>query len=471
MENEHDRGPESIPPAQPFTPPPGTGWAGHPPPSGPPQWGPPMPGPPPGASGRRSRGRVAGGVAAGVLVLVVLATVVVVGLSGGDGRLGRAGDPGEAAAAELRRAATALAGAAATRYRGMVGNGSGGQARIDLQVTNQGAAHGTMTVDGDELRLLAVDGQTFFEGDEEFWRSAGVSGELLEEYAGHWVKVPPEEFGLDVRAVLAPAELGRAVGREAASTDVTVETTALNGTPAKRVTTARWNVYLAASDPRRILRIETRGFTGGGLRRPPMVPRIPTVPPRPDDPGTVQPAAVRGGGAPAGDTEFQVDLSGLAEQEVGRLYGDLQGKVRELKDSVDSQVRFSLDGSIRLSPCNVNGCTAHVRISNSLPDGGPSPDRPVHAAITITMTLDGRPVRTCRITRTMRPNGSATASCRADYYIPPSYTPRRHTVRAGARAVARPVVRADIDRILRDLRARRPAGPTPALTPAPTPGG
>lgn len=463
MGNEHDQGPEPIPPAQPFAPPPGPS-RGGPPPGGPPLRGAHPPGPPPGGGGGRSRRKTAGGVVAGALVVALLATLVVVGLFVGDGRLGdRPPAPERTAAAQLRRAAARLADAAAARYRGVVAAG-GKRSRVDLRVTRHGAAHGTMTVDDDELRLLAVDGRTFIKGDEGFWRSSGMADEdLLREYAGHWVGMPPAELGLDVPGTLAPAELGRAVEQEAATTGVLVENALLDGAPVKRVTTARWNVYLAATDPRRILRIETRGFGDDELRRPPMVPRIPTVRPDPDGPATVQPAAARGG-APTG--EFRLDLTFPDEREIGRWYEELQGGVRELTDSVDPRVEFSLDGSIRLSPCDVNGCTAHVRVTNSVPADGSTtaPDRPVHAAITITMTLDGRPVRTCRITRTMRPNGSATASCRAGFHIPPSYTPRRHIVRAEAHAVARPLARADVDRILRDLRAQRSAVPTPTPT-------
>lgn len=461
MESEYGYGPESIPPAQPLIPQPGPG--GPPPPSGPPVMGPHVPGPP-GGRDRPARSKTVGGVVAAVLVMALLAVLVVVGLSGGDGRLGgRSADPGKAAAAELLQAATRLMDVAALRYRGVVAT-SGGRTRIDLQVTRRGATHGTLTAGDDELRLLVVDGQSFIKGDKEFWRSSGMSEEeLLREYAGHWVRVPAEELGLDARTTLAPAELGRAVEQEATATDVIVERTHLDGTPAKRVTTARWNIYLAEADPRRILRIETRGFSDGGLQRPPMVPRIPTVRPHPDGPTTVQPAA-RAGGAPAG--EFRIDLTFPDEQEIGRWYDELEDEARELTDSVDSQVQFSLGESIRLSPCDTNGCTAHVKITNSVLADGPSPapDRPVHAAITITMTLDGRPVRTCRITKTMRPNGSATASCHAGYHIPPSYIPRRHVVQAEAHAVARPFGRADVDRILRELRAQRPGKPTPTPT-------
>jgi len=370
-------------------------------------------------------------VAGAVLLLVLLSLGVFVLVRGADSAPGRNPSSGGQAASALKEAAAELSVSAAVRYRGTITGPLGGRLPAELSVTGKGSALGRLTVAGEEVELMAVDGKTYFRADEDFWRSNGAPLDSVEEYAAHWVRVPPERLGIDVRVLLSPGELGRRLTEAATAGSVPPGAPAtVNGVPATVVRVPGWTVYVSASGPRRILRVECSPA-----------------------------AAPPGGGSRSGlfGGEFELDLSDLPEPEVDRLYDRLRDRVRRLKDSVDSRVRFTLDGRVVLSPCDTSGCTARVSLRNSVSSRDPSvrADRPVNAVITIDMTLDGRHVRTCTETRSMPPNGSTTATCRATYRIPPSTRPRTHTVRARARAVARTVVAADIDRILADLKRER----------------
>jgi hypothetical protein len=120
-----------------------------------------------------------------------------------------------------------------------------------------------------------------------------------------------------------------------------------------------------------------------------------------------------------------------------------------LEKSVDLGVSFSVSGNITLSPCSTSGCVANATITNSIVAGDDTrPAGPVSAQVTISVTLDGRPVGQCSQAVSMPPNGSASVSCPGNFYIPPSRNPKTHLVRAEAQAVARAMVQKEVKRVL-----------------------
>jgi hypothetical protein len=402
------------------------------------------------AHGRDRRLGLLVGGGLGAAVTHVLVGVLALGLLSG-------GSPGRAVQGRQAMGALALSDAAgelsqvpAIRYRGTITSG-GVRGDVDISVTNTGASHGTLTRAGKKLRVLAVDGKTYLKGDEDFWRSSGAPADSVGDYAEQWVKVPPEQLGADVQTLLAPAGLGRRLGQAAASRQVRPGSpSTVNGAQATAMSTPHGTVHVSTAEPRRIVRVE-RARGGAGASRLPGVPVLPGVGPRIAFEGGIP---AQPGEEPAGDEGLVLDLSELSPPEAEELFDKLEDKVRELKKSVDSQVRFALDGSVRLAPCGTSGCTAHLAIRNSVTTTSPylQARQPVNAVITINMTLDGRPIRTCTDTKRMRPNASASTTCHAAYVIPPSPRPRMHTVRALAHAVARTLVEADIKRIIKDLR-------------------
>src|SRR5215207_10085210 len=124
-----------------------------------------------------------------------------------------------------------------------------------------------------------------------------------------------------------------------------------------------------------------------------------------------------------------------------------------LAQSLDSIVQVSLTGNANLSPCTTTGCTANLRFRSRVTSASKyvTVGKQVTVEVTITMTLDGRPVRTCPEVLTMKPKGTATVRCRASYYIPPARNPKNHQVYAAYTAVARAVTTADAKKMAADL--------------------
>jgi len=382
-------------------------------------------------------------------------------------------DPGRKATfVEPDRSAEHLTSAAAhllesqgTRYGGWFTGPDGERVTVSATVTNEGALLADLTTDGETVTLTAIGDKTFVRAGRAFWRANDAPPDSIDRYAKRWVKVPPDFFGTDIPALLAPGGLARTLGAVAEGSQVTSgQTTTLHGVVVQAVRTPDMTVYVTVAEPRRIVRIAAGSGTDG-------------------EPGDVRPSpsthrtSRRSSGEPRvvpawapGATDFEIDLSGLAEAEVEDLYARLDKQLHELKTSIDSQVRFALTGSITLSPCTTTGCRANVTISNTVASRSPylRPGQRVHAEITIRMTLDGRPVANCVKTTTMRPNRSASVSCFAAYHIPPSRNPRTHTVRAVASAVARALIAADIRKLARDLAAEQKRNrPRPDTTPIP----
>ena len=100
-------------------------------------------------------------------------------------------------------------------------------------------------------------------------------------------------------------------------------------------------VYVTVAQPRHIVRIAS-ATSSGGSRAPPAS-------------GTVFPLSGNGyrtaalelpgyAGRPVADSGFQLDLTDLSDDEVDQFYTELRQRITTLTNSVDSQVRFSLDG-------------------------------------------------------------------------------------------------------------------------------
>jgi hypothetical protein len=368
-------------------------------------------------------------------------------------------------AEHLTSAATHLLENQGARYGGWFTGPDGERVTVSAMVTNEGALLADLTTDGETVTLTAIGDKTFVRAGRAFWRANDAPPDSIDRYAKRWVKVPSDFFGTDIPALLAPGALARTLGAVAEGSRVSSgQTTTLHGVVVQAVQTPDITVYVTVAEPRRIVRIAAGSGTDG-------------------EPGGVQPSPSthrttrRSSAEPRvvpewapGATDFEIDLSGLAEAEVEDLYARLDKQLHELKTSIDSQVRFALTGSITLSPCTTTGCRANVTISNTVASRSPylRPGQRVHAEITIRMTLDGRPVANCVKPTTMRPNRSASVSRFAAYHIPPSRNPRTHTVRAVASAVARAVIAADIRRMARDLAAEQKRNrPRPDTTPIP----
>ncbi|MGW0433631.1 hypothetical protein ACWDV4_13975 [Micromonospora sp. NPDC003197] len=369
-----------------------------------------------------------------------------------------------AAENELVQAASTLLNTAGVSYQGWF-DYDRGRVELDARVTNQGWTAARLTVDGQRIEALDTGERTFVKANASFWRSSGTTAQTTAEYANRWVKVPDEMFGFDLGNVLAPALLAESIAPGISDDGMAGENAEPVRGPPRTVdgiavipVSAAGAVYdITRDEPKRIVRISTASsallpsgtFRGTGLngRRTGLLL-----------------AALRDE-----DDGLELRLTELSPTELRQFVTELNAHVTDLKNSIDSEINFSLSGAVTLAPCTTNGCTANLTIKNTVSPTSKhsspyvSVTRPVQARVTVRMTLDGRPVATCVSTLTMKPNGSSRVTCRANYYIPPARNPKVHTVRAAATAVAQAVVDADIAQLAKDLANQlirnRTAGP------------
>lgn len=416
---------------------------------------------------------------AGVVVLALVATVAAVVLRGGGTPVAWRDPVVEQATEDLSAAAATLSQSPATRFTGSFTDDDGDTVTVDASLTNEGSTLATLTVGGTSAELLSTGESAFVKADAAFWQQHGAPPENVTDYGTVWVKVPPDFFGVDLGLVLAPSLLAEAIApaiaEDAAAPParaVPGPVTTVNGVEAQAVSANGLTVHITTAEPKRIVRIATSSatptpsVTGSSLR---------TASAQRHPGWRANPVL-----SPVGVDDLQLDLAELPADQVSTFFQVLAQRIQQLRSAVDSQVRFSLSGAITLAPCGTTGCQANLTIRNKVQSTSRylQVNKPVRASIVISMTLDGRPVRTCVQDRTMPPNGTASVSCFAAYYIPPSRNPRVHTVRAVARAVARALIDADIQKLAEDLvdeLARNPVK-RPRVTPSepeptPEPGG
>jgi hypothetical protein len=434
------------------------------------------------------RGRLWPFLLGGGALLLVVALVVglLIGLPRGGGRGGDRISTNSAVAArnDLSDAADLLWSTPGTRYRGTVTDSSGHRLVVDVQVAGEGSVTGTMTTPTGQVDVLSTDGKAFVKGDRAFWQAHGAPDKELDRYATQWVKIGPDLLGFDLAAYLAPQLLAESLAPQDFSDDpgaavpvtTRVGTQDVNGVPTEVLdSSAGLRVYVTTGQPRRIVRIAVRPQASSGpVPSPSRVTRTAVL----TRPGRTAPGP---NWQLIDDSGLQLDLADMSAQEVDQFYTELQSRIGALAESVDSEVEFALDGSITLAPCGTSGCQANVTLSNRVASKNQYLEvtEPVHAKVTIQMTLDGRPIQTCTTTITMPPNGKGTATCQATYVIPAERNPTQHEVVAEASAYAEAMVAADVQRMADDLaaeirrnRQQRPDRNTPAPSAAgsgPTP--
>ncbi|MER6633733.1 hypothetical protein ABT301_36910 [Streptomyces sp. NPDC000987] len=447
-----------------------------------------MPPTPPGSGALGgTRRRVLAGVAAGAVV-ALLATLLAVLWPGGaqsDDRERReaAARAAAEAAEDVTAASVNLAASGAVVYEGSY-LGSLGGSHTRMQVTSGGTVLSEATLGGMTVRTLAVDGKTFVKADSSFWQGNGRSSDkYTSRYKNRWVKSPAlggYDTGASLRS-LTPGTVAGELQREAGKRLVSRGgLSTVGGVKVRRYTTPTRTLYITAQPPLRIVRMapaQAARPSSGVPSLPTGVPSLPTgypslpseMPSLPSDlsslfsdlpsvppvsPAGYRPAAAARARSATGDAgaSYTLDLPPLDDTQRRSLQGEVEKAVKELEKSVDLGVSFSVSGNVTLSPCSTSGCVANATITNSVIAGDDTrPSGPVSAQVTISVTLDGRPVGQCSQSVSMPPNGSASVSCPGNFYIPPSRNPRTHLVRAEAQAVARAMVHKEVERVLKKV--------------------
>ncbi|MGH8876360.1 MAG: DNA/RNA non-specific endonuclease [Stackebrandtia sp.] len=371
---------------------------------------PPVPWIPPPPKRPRDTRRLRAAAKSFVVSLVLLGTLAIV-VSQLPSQHGAVDD---AQAREWKNASETATGAAYLALAPMLHiegdyNLDDGEAKVDLNVSNLGSMRGEVEVAGETVKLLSSGGRSFARASESFWSDHGAPAEAVSEYGKHWVRTDPDFLGADFAKTFNPSTLSAKVYDEALTAPVKRgDVATVDGRKARAMEVSDYTAYVATEGAPEVVRLAT--------------------------------------------PEGTVDVDRMPGADIDDFMDELEKKFQDLKKALDSQVSFSLDGDIVLAPCTISGCTATVTLNNSVSTSSEyvKADRSVNAAVTISMTLDGKPVGSCQKTVTMKPNGTETVKCSASYYVPPSSKPKTVTIRAEARAVARAVVKADIKAMVKD---------------------
>jgi hypothetical protein len=396
---------------------------------------------------------VAIALAAVVVIVAGLGAFVAFGPGSGGGKNGRPGGAGgdptrKEAYALLVEGAGALLASSAQHYTGTVTARSGDPVRVDGRVTDAGTTAIAIDVAGGHGELLDLgDNGTYARGDSAFWSAARTPGSTV-AFGSSWVRVDFDSLGFDPRllipdvlvAGLLPATEEDEAEPAADALPHLGDVRTIAGGEAREIRTATERVWVSTSKPARIVRVEgdaaDRASSGPSLRSSRLGAGGAFVPAR------------RAPGA-----GLSLDLAALTPAELDDSYKTVKARVAELVDATDSQVSFNVDGQVKVGPCGQTSCTAVVALSNTVTVRSPyiHPVGQVNAAVTIDMTLDDRPIKTCTSTVSMPPNGTGSAQCTATYTLPRSTTARTFYIEARARTSARALVQADVQRMVEDI--------------------
>lgn len=377
---------------------------------------------------------------AGVAAVVLLAGTVVVGLVafGSDnspgkpsGNKGQKTTPTNPAVIQARAAGLDFARQPAARFTGNLTTTTGSDIPVDLTVTNSGTTNGKLGSSTDNIELLVMGGKSFFKANAAFWKDAGATASRTARYANRWVRVEAGYIGIDPEARLAPRVLSAELIKAAEAGNVKAAPIFKNGVNARPITIPQGTIYVSTDAPYRVVHIDTATTQdpGGGLT----------------------PASY------ADESSFDLDIAYLPERTANSLFASLKVNVAQLIAAIDSQVDFDLDGSVALSPCTVNGCTATATLSNKVrgSDTYVRADQPIIVEVVIAFTLDARPIRSCTDVVTMAANGKTRTSCRVSYSLPADGS--RHTIRAQVSGFAKALSANDVKTMQADL-ARQAVG-------------
>src|SRR2546421_365758 len=287
---------------------------------------------PPVARGLRLLAIVGGAAFVAVLIAATVIAVVVRGGGGRDGSPRASASPSLSVAnAQADAGLTDLAEAPSVRYHGLIVNASGSPIPLDATVSNEGRTQATLTVDGEQVQVVAAGERTFVKAGQGFWSKRSALPETVGDYSSHWVQVAPDTFGVDLVTTLAPGLLARALDPQTALRRPEIgAATTIGGVQVRPVRTDRYTAYVTVARPNHVVQVTTEpvgpsavhtsGWTGpsGG----PVLVRAP---------GT-------GGVTPPG-----TDHSPAETHPSPRPPPD---RVRRLSPAPASHVRFSLGGAI-----------------------------------------------------------------------------------------------------------------------------
>ncbi|MFV2179793.1 hypothetical protein ACFHW3_42625, partial [Actinomadura sp. LOL_011] len=352
-------------------------------------------------------------IAAGVAMTATAAGAVTMATAAGDEPSGPVARPTAAPPPAWSLAAgRRLTDGIGLRYAGTL-TVAGGPARLQLRISPEGSASGTLTAGARTALLATVDGVTYIKAGLDFWRAYAAGTEHPEYYADGWAKAPPALPGVDVAKALAPESVARLLAKASADP----KTEEVGGVPAYVVRAADAEYLVAVAAPHRLLGVRTSGRATLTL--------------------TAQPLA-----------------------DPAPMFKELRARVKQLGGATDPTLHFT-PGKLTFKNCdqNVNGCTVQVPATLSTWEGTVAKD--ARAALRASITSKGRPLGTCHGSAPVPDDRAVTVSCtvaggqwrtwmRAALNNPGSYP-----YEASARVVGEALAAEDVQELLADLDAER----------------
>ncbi|MEO3785691.1 hypothetical protein ABGB12_20370 [Actinocorallia sp. B10E7] len=309
------------------------GWTPPPfqPPGGPPPFGQPpglgQPMPPGGPQPPKSnKGVLIAVLSASVALVLVLAVVLlVVAGNKGEEEKEKALTPQQ----KSSQAVTKLNSLPGLRYVGIY-DASGTSVQADLSVTRVGTASGTLTVSGDVIDAMLLDGDLYVKAPAAFWQVQPEIGEdAVGDFAGKWAKAPGSLRSFDIRKLLVPAALGQALQQAKPLVPP-------SGAPTAEPVAGR------------------RAIAFEGLEAQYYV----------SDDAPYQLVKIKAGGSQA----FDFDVTELTADSIGTLYTELKDKVRNgLAGALDPAAEIKAAATATRSDCDARGCTIKRKFDNTGP--------------------------------------------------------------------------------------------------------
>jgi len=254
------------------------------------------------------------------------------------------------------------------RYTGTYA-ASGTSIQADLSVTRAGTAAGTLTVGGDVVDAMLLDGDLYVKAPAAFWRGQReVGSESVEDFADKWAKAPTSLRGFDIRRLLVPAAVGQALQQASPLVPPSGAPTAepVSGRPALAFEGAEARYYVSDNAPYQLVKLKASG------------------------------AEI-----------FDFDVAELTADSVGTLYTELKDKVRDgLAGALDPASGITPALQATNADCNSSGCTVKRKVDNS------GPTATVTYLAKIWSDKDGKKeLGRCTKTQSVR-RGSSTLECR-----------------------------------------------------------
>jgi hypothetical protein len=311
---------------------------------------------------KRNTGLIVAILGAGAAILILIAAVGYVMLKPDDPKT-----PAVTPQAKAAAAVASLKSSPGLHYTGTIEAG-GEPVQADLSVTRSGSIDGSLTIGGEVVDLIMVDGTAYVKAPSAYWRNQPGASAAPQDFADRWSRAPASIADLDLDNLLTPAVMSDSLGKsqpllgpsgspDPASAQVvgSQRTITLDGTYGQ--------FYVSELAPYKLLRVKS--------------------------------------------DSNQLDVAELPATEVDGLFTTLKDKVKDLAGALDpdASVAATQPKNVR---CSVSSCTIEARATRS----NSGKVRLILKGVIHGDTRTGKILGTCEDTETLDSGKSVTLSCK-----------------------------------------------------------